>query len=85
MVSHVMKGSTIMFPIALLKNPTAQILLDHKTEAMGPETMQKPKINISFIKKLTGEIVGVGTYYLQLSRMNKCCEICIGSVLNNIH
>ncbi|XP_019377568.1 PREDICTED: uncharacterized protein LOC109301100 [Gavialis gangeticus] len=38
---------------ALLKDPTAQVLLDHKTETMGPETMEKPKINIPFIKKLT--------------------------------
>nr|XP_025034003.1 uncharacterized protein LOC102457239 isoform X3 [Pelodiscus sinensis] len=46
-------GLAILLPVAFVKDPTHQILVDHPTQAMEPETVEeKHKINIPFIKKL---------------------------------
>lgn len=70
-----MKEFALMFTIAPVKDPTHPVLLDHQTQVREPETVEeKHKINIPFIKKLTGEILVVGRHYLQSSRKKKYQE-----------
>lgn len=56
----------IMLFSASPKDPTSHLPLDRQTEAAEPKTTErKSKINIYFIRKLTGEARRVERCYLQ--------------------